>query len=88
MPSAYQSIHFCERIKYIHALIWQKKTKMVNLLTQMRHVWKNYPLVIYHNYGKSPFIVNFPKKNCYFPIVMLVYQRVYHEISDQVAVNL
>ena len=26
-----------------------------------------YPLVIQHNYGKSPFIVNFPMKNGDFP---------------------
>ena len=26
-----------------------------------------YPLVIEHNYGKSPFIVNFPMKNGDFP---------------------
>ena len=39
MQSAYQSIHFCERIKSIHALIFDL-AKKVNLLTQMRHVWK------------------------------------------------
>ena len=36
----------------------------------------NYPLVNKHGYGKWPFVVDFPIKNCDFSAAILNYQRV------------
>jgi len=40
---------------------------LYNLAKKKQWILASYPLVIEHNYGQPPFIVNFPMKNGDFP---------------------